>query len=59
VLSSISSIAEVTGTAAASSEEVSASTQEQLSAQEELTHMAAMLNQYSASLNESLEYFNV
>lgn len=59
VLNSIYSIAEVTETAAASSEEVSASTQEQLSAQEELTHMAAMLNQYSVSLNETLEHFNV
>ncbi|MGB8451498.1 MAG: methyl-accepting chemotaxis protein [Anaerocolumna sp.] len=59
VLSSIKSIAAVSEVAAASSEEVSASTQEQLYSLEELTKMAVTLNNYSKSLEETLKQFNV
>ena len=59
VLNSINSIAEVTEVAAAASEEVSASTQEQLSTLEELANMAIMLKNYSKNLEENLKRFKV
>jgi methyl-accepting chemotaxis protein len=59
VLGSINSIAEVSEVAAAASEEVSASTQEQLSTLEELANMAIMLKNYSRNLEENLNRFKV
>ncbi len=59
VLNSINSIAEVSEVSAAASEEVSASTQEQLSTLEELANMAVMLNNYSKNLEENLKRFKV
>jgi methyl-accepting chemotaxis protein len=59
VLSSINNIAAVSELAATSSEEVSASTQEQLAALQELTNMAVMLNNYSKNLEETFKQFKV
>ncbi len=59
VLSSINNIAEASEVAAAASEEVSASTQEQLSTLEELENMAIMLKNYSKNLEENLRHFKV
>ncbi len=57
VLNRISNIAAVSQMTAASSEEVSASTQEQLYSLEELTKMAVLLNEHSKRLEETLRYF--
>ncbi|WMJ86926.1 methyl-accepting chemotaxis protein [Anaerocolumna sp. MB42-C2] len=59
VLNCINNIAAVSEVAAASSQEVSASTQEQLNSLEGLTNMAVTLNHYSKSLEETLKLFKV
>lgn len=59
VLNCINTIAAVSEVAAASSQEVSASTQEQLNSLEGLSNMAVMLNHHSKSLEETLKLFKV
>ena len=59
VLGSINHIAEASEAAAAASEEVSASTQEQLNTLEELATMAVMLKNCSKNLEENLKRFIV